>query len=100
LVSSQLLNQLVAKYIATECTIVASEYDNSKGVPALFDEFHFDALRNLEESEGARTLIKQHADQVQTVSFTGGIFDVDTQTDYRQLLAMGVEMNDGAVAAN
>jgi molybdenum cofactor cytidylyltransferase len=100
LVSPELLKQLVAKFITSKCAIVASEYNNMKGVPAVFDERHFEALKKLDEPGGAKALIKRAGEDVQSVAFAGGIFDVDTVKDYQQLRKMGMDLNETAVAAN
>ncbi len=83
---ADLLEKLMAKYEETSALIVACEYENTLGVPALFAAEIFPELLALESSDGAKTLIKKHREQVASVPFPGGAFDIDTPEDYRKLI--------------
>ncbi|MHA3770224.1 nucleotidyltransferase family protein [Verrucomicrobiota bacterium sgz303538] len=80
-----ILDALVSTYIATAKPIIASEYDGVLGAPALFAASFFTDLRALRGEEGARRLFKRASDEVATVSFEGGKYDVDTLDDYQRL---------------
>jgi molybdenum cofactor cytidylyltransferase len=84
-VSSQTLNQLVEVYHFTGQPIIASEYAETLGVPALFSRTLFSELMTLKSTEGAKTLIKKHNHQVFSISFPEGAIDIDTPNDYEQL---------------
>ncbi len=63
--------------------VVASYYWERRGIPAIFPEFAFHALQELEGDTGARDLLQDNA--VLTVTLPGGEFDVDTPADLLRL---------------
>ncbi len=63
--------------------VVASYYWERRGIPALFPEFAFHALQELQGDTGARELLQD--DAVLTVALPGGEFDVDTPRDLERL---------------
>src|SRR6185437_9800019 len=78
-VSDIVLNQLIQS--KSEKTIVACGYNETTGVPALFDKFYFDELLVLSGQEGAKKLLLKHRDAVKTVPFDLGSIDIDTAGD-------------------
>ncbi len=66
-------------------SIVACEYNNQVGVPAVFSHHFFEDLMRLKGDKGARGIITKNLDFVSTVPFVGGEIDVDTEEDYRGL---------------
>ena len=85
LVSTSIINELVATYHRTKQPIVASQYGEVVGVPALFDSQFFPNLLKLKGDRGARQVIKQFIPRVLPVPFPAGSFDIDTPTDYARL---------------
>ena len=85
-VSIGLLEKMTAKYRATDAPLVACEYENILGVPALFAAKLFPELLALESELGAKHLIKKHRAEVVSVPFPEGAFDIDTLADYEKLL--------------
>jgi molybdenum cofactor cytidylyltransferase len=85
LVSAATLRILIAWHERTDCGIVASEYDNALGVPALFGLKFFPELLALDGKGGARQIIASHRDQVISVPFPEGAIDIDTPADYVRL---------------
>ena len=65
-------------------SIIASEYNNLKGVPAIFPRRYFRDLMNLSSDIGARKLIAQYSGVLSVPCVDCG-FDVDTPDDLRQL---------------
>lgn len=61
--------------------IVASQYNAVTGVPAIFPKSHFEQLIQLRGDEGARKIIKQHAQGVITVAMPNACLDIDTKQD-------------------
>jgi len=55
-----LINQLVARYQATNSLIVASEYAGVFGVPTIFPKTLFSELALFQGDIGAREIIRQH----------------------------------------
>jgi molybdenum cofactor cytidylyltransferase len=84
-VTSNLLNQLVSEYQKTKRPIIASSYDNTLGVPALFHKSMFPALLGLTGDYGAKSIIQQHAGEIGAVAFSKGGVDIDTEDDYKKL---------------
>jgi molybdenum cofactor cytidylyltransferase len=84
-VSPEVINQLVKAYRLTPKAIVASEYADTLGVPALFHHTFFSKLANLKQGEGAKQIIKKYINQVTSVPFLQGKIDIDTPDDYEQL---------------
>ena len=81
-----LLDSLLLQQKATGLPIVASNYENKLGTPALFHKSFFAELMKLSGDTGAGMLIKNNQEQVSSVVFPKGIIDIDTKTDYEALL--------------
>lgn len=82
--NAALLKSLLQTHLSTQKSIVASSYQGTLGVPAYFHHAYFPLLSQLEGSIGARKLIQQHKDQVASVDFPSGKFDIDTPEDYKK----------------
>lgn len=85
--SSNLLDEMIAKYESNECHVVACEYENSLGTPVFFDHNLFNDLQNINDQNGAKYLIEEHASSTCVLPFPEGAFDVDTRKDYEILKA-------------
>ncbi|MEL7313440.1 MAG: nucleotidyltransferase family protein [Cyanobacteria bacterium J06559_3] len=85
-VSTETINQLKVIYHSTHEPIVASAYQNTVGVPALFDSKLFSELIGLTQIEGAKKVIQRHINSVAEVRFPQGAIDIDTPDDYRRHL--------------
>ncbi len=84
-VSASLLNELISTQKNTGKQIVASQYQNTVGPPALFDKIIFPELMELKGDAGARKIVERHSNNTATVLFTGGNIDIDTEADYEAL---------------
>ncbi|MGI4757298.1 MAG: nucleotidyltransferase family protein [Janthinobacterium lividum] len=71
--------------------VAASFYRQRRGIPALFPDFAFHALQQLEGDTGARDLLQDEA--VLTVALPGGEFDVDTPADILHLRNLEAEVD-------
>ena len=67
--------------------IVASQYSDSLGTPALFAAAYFPALLQLTGAEGAKKLFKRYPDDVSAYPFPEGSIDIDTRDDYKRLIS-------------
>ncbi|GAP96864.1 nucleotidyltransferase family protein [Leptolyngbya sp. NIES-2104] len=85
-VSVSLVHQLIEAYDRTGTLIVASEYADTLGVPALFSHALFPVLMTLQADRGARFVIQNHVQAVARILFPLGTVDIDTSSDYEQLL--------------
>lgn len=77
---------LCKTFLTTGLPIVAATYGEAVGVPALFAIEMFDELFTLESDEGARRLIRLHADKASTVEIGRAEFDIDTPDDFQKTL--------------
>lgn len=82
-----LLDKLVKTKLETGKQIVASAYNNSIGVPALFDKIFFPLLLQLKGKEGAKKIIFDNEAQVAAIPFPLGSIDIDTTEDYEKLIS-------------
>ena len=85
LVSGATLRQLMSTHEQTGCAIVASEYGDTLGVPALFAASLFPELLALNSGGGARQIIHAHPEKVASVPFPDGAIAIDTPADYARL---------------
>lgn len=86
-VSTELINNLISKKAATGKDIVASSYNDTLGVPVLFDKKLFAELLLLKGAEGAKNLLFKYKDALVRVSFPLGNIDIDTAEDYKALIS-------------
>ncbi len=84
-VSVELLDKLVTLQQETGKPVVASQYANTAGIPAIFHATLFSELMELAGDRGARKLIERHQHEMATVPFPQGQIDIDTGEDYRNL---------------
>jgi molybdenum cofactor cytidylyltransferase len=85
-VSAPTIHQLQSVYRSTHNPIVASAYQNTIGVPALFHSTLFLELTGLTQAEGAKKVIQRHINSAVTVEFPQGAIDLDTPNDYQQFI--------------
>jgi len=86
LITSEHLKTLIQKYRSTRNAIVASAYAGTLGVPALFDQSLFQQLLAIEDDQGAKKILMDHADSVLSIDFPGGAIDLDTPEDYQAFM--------------
>ena len=87
MVSAVHLENLIATHARTGAPIVASEYNETLGVPALFARVRFPELLGLNGDRGARQVIHAHRDQAIGIPCEDGAFDIDTPADYARLIS-------------
>ncbi|WP_207510402.1 nucleotidyltransferase family protein [Longitalea luteola] len=85
-VTPELLLELINERQNTGKSIVASAYDGTLGIPALFDRTMFPQLLELQGDTGAKQLIKNNLDDTATVLFPQGNIDIDTLGEYEGLI--------------
>jgi molybdenum cofactor cytidylyltransferase len=78
--------QLVDAYHLSNQPIVASEYADTVGVPALFDLVLSEELIALKGTEGAKQVIQRYGQEVFRISWPEGAIDLDTPEDYTKLI--------------
>ncbi len=85
LITSAMLNQLVTTHRSKKRGIVASEYGDALGVPALFTRRHFPELRLLQGDQGARKIIVNHKYDLARIPLPEAAFDVDSVEEAARL---------------
>lgn len=85
-ISSSLLKEIIVTQASSGKGIVACKYEDTLGVPVLFDKKYFEELIDLSGQKGAKKLIYEHNDDLATVFFPEGKIDIDTKGDYDRLL--------------
>lgn len=87
-VDAELLNHLIRFYEPNKGLIMASEYNDILGVPALFDRAYYQELLKLSGDSGARKLINSFRAKVKSVRFKNGALDIDTPLDLEKLRSL------------
>jgi molybdenum cofactor cytidylyltransferase len=82
LISSLILNALIATQNETGKPLVASRYAGVSGVPALFAKALFPELLQLPPASGCKGLIETHSCQAAFIDCPEGELDIDTPEDY------------------
>lgn len=78
---------LIEKQIETGNNIIASKYAETIGTPVLFKKDYFETLLSLKGTDGAKKILKQYPQDLETVVFEQGEIDIDTETDYNHLIS-------------
>ena len=84
-VSAEVLRRLQDAFIKTKKPVIASKYENTLGVPALFARKIFGELKNLKDDEGAKKIISKDLNRTVLVAVPEAAFDVDIPRDYVEL---------------
>jgi len=84
LVDGAALRRLITAF-DDEHRIVASAYDDTIGVPAVFGREHLDALMRLTGDRGARSWLRSRQNEVSRVPLCSAARDIDTPSDVARL---------------
>lgn len=90
-VSSAFLHELVSHQQSSGKPVVASQYKDTIGTPALFHRSFFGHLQNLSGDVGAKKILLDHSNEVDKVKFPLGDIDIDTRGDYEMLVKKNSE---------
>jgi len=88
LVTSEHLGTLLRRWRETGAAVVASAYDGTLGIPAVFGQEMFAEIRSLAGDRGARDLIRGPGHHVEEVPCPAAAHDVDTPEDLAVVAAM------------
>jgi molybdenum cofactor cytidylyltransferase len=88
LMTTTIIDTLIATWRKTEKRIVAPLYDGRRGNPVLFDASLFAELLQTTGDEGGRSVIERHNPDMATVEIGNAMasYDVDTWEAYQQVL--------------
>lgn len=85
LIGERQLQTLVSAWQLTPERIVASEYQQAVGVPAIFPASCFNGLLALEGDKGAKSLLISHQADLIKIALPEAAFDIDTLADWQNL---------------
>ena len=86
LIKAEMFDQFVKKFRETKKPIIAAEYGETVGVPALFAGEIFDELFQVENDKGARSIIEKYKNSTEKIPLPEAAFDIDTLEDYENLI--------------
>lgn len=84
-VAAKHLNLFAEKFFNSDNLVIAAEYDETVGVPALFARAVLGDFGELSGDKGAKTVIEKHRPTLQTIRLPEAAFDIDTPSDLRFL---------------
>lgn len=85
LITAKIINDLAATYEKTDKLIVACKYAETNGVPAIFSNELFGELCEIKGDKGAREIIENHSEMLETIDVPEAALDVDTPEDFQKL---------------
>jgi molybdenum cofactor cytidylyltransferase len=85
-IDSEVFKGLADKRLKSGMNIIAAKYGQTIGTPVLFNKKYFYQLVELKGDNGAKQIVKMHPEDVETVPFPLGHMDIDTDTDYHNLI--------------
>ncbi len=80
-VSTEDLRRLVGAWRRQPTQLVAAQYDSDTGVPAIFPRWCLAELGALRGDQGARVLLRRHADRLVHIPMPSAAIDIDTPED-------------------
>lgn len=86
-VNSTVIRALIELHHQTGLPVVASQYADTLGIPALFDESCFAELCSLPDEHGAKAIIQARMERVAAYSFPAGALDLDRPEDVQEWMA-------------
>jgi len=85
MVDAQYLNTLIFSSEKSPTQIIASQYNEALGVPAIFPKNYFNHLLQLKGDKGAKQLLTKLKSQTIAIKSTK-LIDIDTKQDYLNFL--------------
>jgi len=83
--TNDLLKKIIEYQKNTSARIIVSKYQRGMGPPTFFDKSLFQDLSKLKGDIGAKPVIKQFFNEIETVDFEKGNLDIDTVDDLKWL---------------
>ena len=87
MVTAAHLRKIIATFEASGSQLIASSYSGTFGVPALFARKFFDAVLQVDDTEGAKKVLKKYESELLLLDFPEGSIDLDTPEDLARFLA-------------
>lgn len=89
-VTAHHINRFAEKFYQSKSAMIAAEYNDTIGVPALFAREVFDDFFELSGDKGAKLILEKRREALETIELPEAAFDIDTPQD---LLIM-ISQND------
>jgi molybdenum cofactor cytidylyltransferase len=93
-VTSAHLDNIINRFIEDKCWLVATTYNDTFGIPALFGRKYFDALCRTAGESGAKSILHEHLGSLVRVPLQDAQLDIDTEEDYLKLLQSEFDLQD------
>jgi molybdenum cofactor cytidylyltransferase len=84
-VNAAVLTQMIQLRLTSRKPIIASAYNKTIGIPALFDRSCFPDLFRLAGDRGAKRILLGRPHDIASFDFPAGEIDIDTAADYEKL---------------
>ncbi|KGL61939.1 NTP transferase domain-containing protein [Polaribacter sp. Hel1_85] len=81
-INPKYLNSLINLSLQNPQKIIASNYSQKPGVPAVFPKKYFNQLLLLKGDKGAQKFLKNHTSEIIKIEREKPLKDIDTQEDY------------------
>ncbi|WGH74256.1 nucleotidyltransferase family protein [Tenacibaculum tangerinum] len=85
-VTFEYLNSLIEISEKNPLKIIASKYQHTVGVPAIFPKKYFHNLMNLKGDKGAKSFLESPTAEIIKTTISNNLVDIDTPEDYKNLL--------------
>jgi molybdenum cofactor cytidylyltransferase len=85
LITANHINLFAEKFFQTKSSIIAAEYGETRGVPALFSRAIFEDFSHLSGDKGAKLIIEKYRENLSTINLPEAAFDIDTPQDFSRL---------------
>jgi len=85
LITTEHLERLVDAWCASQDSICASAYADTKGPPVIFPRRYFRELMELQGDRGAKAVIDKNRDQLITIQFEDAAMDIDNPEDLKKM---------------
>lgn len=79
-----LLQRMIQLHQESKKGLIAASYQGVAGTPLLLTAKYFEELYQLRGDKGARVILHQNPDDLETVDFEMGGLDIDTVSDYER----------------
>ncbi len=88
LITAESLDAFYEKFLVHSGFIIAAEYNEKIGVPALFNRHLFAELLELEGDHGARRILRDHHRSIIKIELPEADLDIDTPGDFLRLTTL------------
>jgi len=77
---------MISKVESEFAMLIATSYNGTIGVPALYSRQYFQEIMSLDNNSSAKSILKRHNKELVTIDCAMAGLDVDTDEDYNKLL--------------